>query len=161
MIERYQKTIIRISAEPVGSSRWKPKCEVRFNKNARIMLKHLELTHDYNTSQQAERAGMVFSKKWVDAGKPAPLVRAEQRKFFDDEHGTNENDTTKPICLETKRNERAKEHLLKAFMNAKKEGVEVHYFEPYLILYKTRNKAIQIFRLDQTELRKMFQDSPT
>jgi hypothetical protein len=71
MVEYYKKTTIIITAGPVGRSRWKPTCEVKFKKYAREMLKNLELTLDYDTPEQAERAGMIFSKKWVDAGKPA------------------------------------------------------------------------------------------
>ena len=70
MVEHYKNTIIQITAEPVGPLKWKPKCEIKFQHNARAALKNLELTLDYNTAEKAERAGMVFSKKWVDAGRP-------------------------------------------------------------------------------------------
>jgi hypothetical protein len=36
----------------------------------REVVKDLKLDLDYDTAEQAERAGLVFSKKWVDAGKP-------------------------------------------------------------------------------------------
>jgi hypothetical protein len=36
----------------------------------REVIKDLKLDLDYVTAEQAERAGLVFSKKWVDAGKP-------------------------------------------------------------------------------------------
>jgi hypothetical protein len=75
MEKRYKKTIIRITAEPAGSLRWKPSCQVTFRKNGRNILKKLNLNLDYDSAEQAERAGMVFSKKWIDAGKPAPLRR--------------------------------------------------------------------------------------
>ncbi len=44
MVEYYKKTTIIITAGPVGRSRWKPTCEVKFKKYAREMLKNLELT---------------------------------------------------------------------------------------------------------------------
>ena len=74
MVEHYKKTVIQIIVGPVGKSRWKPTCEIAFKKNAREVLKNLEIPLDYDTPEQAERAGMVFSKKWVDAGKPVPLT---------------------------------------------------------------------------------------
>jgi hypothetical protein len=41
-----------------------------FMKGGREVVKDLKLDLDYVTAEQAERAGLVFSKKWVDAGKP-------------------------------------------------------------------------------------------
>jgi hypothetical protein len=75
MVKTYKKAIIRIIAESTGRSRWKPSCDVTFIKNGRKILKRLNLNLDYDSAEQAERAGMVFSKKWIDAGKPAPLRR--------------------------------------------------------------------------------------
>jgi hypothetical protein len=44
-----------------------PICRVKFMKRGREVIKDLELDLDYGTSEQAERAGLAFSKKWVDA----------------------------------------------------------------------------------------------
>jgi hypothetical protein len=62
MEKRYKKTIIRITAEPAGSLRWKPSCQVTFIKNGRKTVKRLNLNLEYDSPEQAERAGMVFSK---------------------------------------------------------------------------------------------------
>jgi hypothetical protein len=39
----------------------------------REAVEYLKLDLEYDTAKQAERAGLVFSKKWVDAGKPNTL----------------------------------------------------------------------------------------
>lgn len=39
-------------------------------KGALEMIKELKLDVDYDTAEQAERAGFVFSKLWVDGGQP-------------------------------------------------------------------------------------------
>jgi hypothetical protein len=68
MEERYESATIMIT---VGLSdrrmRWKPICRVKFMKSGREVIKDLELDLDYGTSEQGQRAGLVSSKKWVDA----------------------------------------------------------------------------------------------
>jgi hypothetical protein len=68
MEERYESTTIMITVG-LGDRRmrWKPICRVKFMKGGREVIKDLKLDLDYGTSEQAERAGLVFSKKWVDA----------------------------------------------------------------------------------------------
>jgi hypothetical protein len=74
MEECYKDTTIVITARVVEQKlKWKSDCKIKFRKGARLGIRHLRLDLDYNTVQQAERAGMVFSKKWVDAGMPNPL----------------------------------------------------------------------------------------
>ncbi len=74
MEEFYKDAVILIMARVVdGKLKWKPTCKIKFVKGTREVIRHLTLDLDYNTVHQAERAGMVFSKKWVDAGMPAPL----------------------------------------------------------------------------------------
>jgi hypothetical protein len=71
MEEHYKSTTILITARLADRKlRWKPSCQVTFMKVGREMVKDLKLDLDYDTAEQAERAGLVFSKKWVDAGKP-------------------------------------------------------------------------------------------
>jgi hypothetical protein len=67
MEERYKDTIILISTDSVGKNmRWKPTCKVKFVKDRREVLEEIKLDLDYDTVEQAERAGLVFAKKWVD-----------------------------------------------------------------------------------------------
>lgn len=68
MEERYESATIMITVG-LGERRmrWKPICRVKFMKGGREVIKDLKLDLDYGTSKQAERAGLVFSKKWVDA----------------------------------------------------------------------------------------------
>jgi hypothetical protein len=80
MEERYESATIMITVG-LGERRmrWKPICRVKFMKRGREMIKDLELDLDYGTSEQAERAGLVFSKKCVDA-KPLKLAGLSLRK---------------------------------------------------------------------------------
>ena len=74
MEEHYKSTTILITAELADPQlKWKPTCQIMFMKRGREVVKDLKLDLDYVTAEQAERAGLVFSKKWVDAGKPNPL----------------------------------------------------------------------------------------
>jgi hypothetical protein len=80
MEEHYKGTIILVTAGPADrESKWKSTCKIKFMQGAREVLKDLELVLDYDTVEQAERAGMVFSKNWVDAVKPN-LVRSRPKK---------------------------------------------------------------------------------
>lgn len=80
MEEHYKGTIILVTAGPADrESKWKLTCKIKFMQGAREVLKELELVLDYDTVEQAERAGMVFSKIWVDAVKPN-LVRSRLKK---------------------------------------------------------------------------------
>jgi hypothetical protein len=45
--------------------RWGSSSEVKYLKDGRVALEYLKLDLDFDTAQQAERAGLVFSKKWV------------------------------------------------------------------------------------------------
>jgi hypothetical protein len=69
MKEHYKGTTILITARD-RKLKWEPTCQVTFMKGGREVVKDLELDLDYVTAEQAERAGLVFSKKWIDAGKP-------------------------------------------------------------------------------------------
>ena len=74
MEEHYKDTLILITAGPVYSKpRWKPTCKIKFMKGSREVSEDLNLDLDYETAELAERAGLIFSRKWVDAGKPKPL----------------------------------------------------------------------------------------
>jgi hypothetical protein len=84
MEEHYRGTVILVTAGPADrESKWKSTCKIKFMQGAREVVKDLELALDYDAVEQAERAGMVFSKKWVDAVKPN-LVRScpKKRVFF-------------------------------------------------------------------------------
>ena len=67
MEEHYKDTIILISTDLVGKNmRWKPTCKVKFVKDRREVLEEINLILDFDTIEQAERAGLAFAKKWVD-----------------------------------------------------------------------------------------------
>jgi hypothetical protein len=75
MEEQYKDAAIIVSITPsVMGSRWRSSCAVKFLKDGREAVKYLELNLDYGTAEQAKRAGLVFSKIWIDAGKPQPLT---------------------------------------------------------------------------------------
>ncbi len=73
MEEHYKDTVILITADSVdGKARWKAICTIKFVKDTREVSQDLKLDIDYETAEQAVRARLMFSKKWVDAGKPNP-----------------------------------------------------------------------------------------
>ena len=68
MEEHYKGAVILITNTPSAKGlRWKSSCAVKFLKDGCEAVEYLQLDLDYDTAQQAERAGLVFSKKWVDA----------------------------------------------------------------------------------------------
>jgi hypothetical protein len=74
MEEQYKDATIVITAAPsVIGLRWRSSCAVKFLKDGCEAVEYLKLDLDYDTPNQAERAGLVFSKIWIDAGKPQPL----------------------------------------------------------------------------------------
>jgi hypothetical protein len=75
MEEQYKDAAIVVTITPsVMGSRWRSSSAVKFLKNGREAVEYLELNLDYDTAEQAKRAGLVFSKIWIDAGKPQPLT---------------------------------------------------------------------------------------
>jgi hypothetical protein len=79
MEEQYKDATIIITAAPgvIGLS-WRSSCAVKFLKDGCEAAKHLKLDLDYDTVKQAESAGLVFSKIWIDAGKPQPLTTSHE-----------------------------------------------------------------------------------
>jgi hypothetical protein len=63
MEEHYKGTTILITASPADkTSRWKPTCQLKFMTGGREVIRDLPLDLDYETVEQAERAGLVFSR---------------------------------------------------------------------------------------------------
>jgi hypothetical protein len=68
MEEHYKDAIILVSTTPSAKGlRWRSSSAVKFLQDGREAVEYLKLDLDYDTAQQAQRAGLVFSKKWVDA----------------------------------------------------------------------------------------------
>ena len=65
--------VVTVTSSVIGL-RWRSSCAVKFLKDGDEAVEHLKLDLDYDTPKQAERAGLVFSKIWIDAGKPQPLT---------------------------------------------------------------------------------------
>ena len=59
-------TILITTLRSAQGLRWRSTCAVKFLKGGREAVEYLQLDLDYDTAQQAERAGLVFAKKWVD-----------------------------------------------------------------------------------------------
>ena len=69
MEEQYKGHVIRVTTEKdKGAYPWKPIC--RIHGAAREFIKQLDWPIGYDTSDQAEKVGLMISKKWIDAGKP-------------------------------------------------------------------------------------------
>ena len=73
MEEHYKGHVIRVTTEKDNSAYpWKPIC--RILDGAAGEFQRLDWPIGYTTSEQAEKAGLLVSKKWIDAGMPEPLT---------------------------------------------------------------------------------------
>jgi hypothetical protein len=72
MEERYKGHIIRVITEKDNSAYpWKPICSI-VDGGSQELVKRFEWNIGYYTPDQAEKVGMLISKKWIDARKPKP-----------------------------------------------------------------------------------------
>jgi hypothetical protein len=70
MEERYKGHVIRVTTEKDnGAYPWKPICRILAGAS-REFIKQLYWPIGYESSDQAEKVGLMISKKWIDAGKP-------------------------------------------------------------------------------------------
>ena len=70
MQERYKGHIILVTTgHPDDTNRWTPTCRIKFTDGSRELTKDLEWDLSYETPEEAERVGLLVSKKWVDARK--------------------------------------------------------------------------------------------
>jgi len=70
MEEQYKAYIIRVTIKHDNSQfPWKPICRIMY-AGSRELIKQLDWDIGYDTPDQAEKAGLLISKKWIDAGKP-------------------------------------------------------------------------------------------
>jgi len=74
MEEHYKGHIILVTTGHPDdkNNRWKPTCKIKFTDGSRKLTKDLEWDLSYETPEQAERVGLLVSKKWIDLGKPNP-----------------------------------------------------------------------------------------
>ena len=69
MEEQYKGDVIRVTTEKDNSAfPWKPICTI-LDGASREIIKQIDWQIGYDTPDQAERAGLIVSKKWIDAGK--------------------------------------------------------------------------------------------
>ena len=70
MEERYKGHVIRVTTEKDNSAfPWKPICRILIGAS-RKFIKQMDWQIGYDTPAQAEKVGLIISKKWIDAGKP-------------------------------------------------------------------------------------------
>jgi hypothetical protein len=70
MEEQYKGHVIRVTTEKDNSAYpWKPICKI-LDGASREFIKQIHWQIGYDTPDQAEKVGLVISKKWIDAGKP-------------------------------------------------------------------------------------------
>jgi len=68
--EQYKEHIIRVTTEKDNSAYpWKPFCRI-FEGATRESIKQIDWQLGYKTPDQAEKVGMLLSKKWIDAREP-------------------------------------------------------------------------------------------
>jgi hypothetical protein len=73
MEEQYKGHVLRVTIEEEkGTYPWKPVCRI-LDGAGREFIKQLDWPIGYNTPEQAEKVGLIISKKWIDAGKPEAL----------------------------------------------------------------------------------------
>jgi hypothetical protein len=66
MEEQYKGHIIRVTTEQDNSAfPWKPICRI-LDGASRKIIKEIDWQLSYDTPDQAEKAGRIISKKWVD-----------------------------------------------------------------------------------------------
>jgi hypothetical protein len=72
MEQRYKGHVIRITTEKDNSVYpWTPICRI-LDGGSLELIKRLDWPIGYHTPDQAEKVGMLISKKWIDARKPNP-----------------------------------------------------------------------------------------
>jgi hypothetical protein len=70
MEEQYKGHVIRVTTEKdKGAYPWKPICRIMYQRS-RELIKQLDWDIGYDTPDQAQKVGLLISKKWIDAGKP-------------------------------------------------------------------------------------------
>ena len=70
MEEQYEGYVIQVTTEKDDSSfPWKPICRI-LDGASREIIKHIDWQIGYDTLEQAQKVGLLVSKKWIDAGKP-------------------------------------------------------------------------------------------
>ena len=73
MEEQYKGHVLRVTTEKdKGAYPWKPICRI-LDREGRESIKQVDWPIGYKTPEQAEKVGLIISKKWIDAGKPEPL----------------------------------------------------------------------------------------
>lgn len=75
MEEYYEGYIIVVTVGRANRKfKWKPTCTI-LAEGSRSLIKDIEWVLDYETREQAERVGLLISKKWIDETKRRePLV---------------------------------------------------------------------------------------
>jgi hypothetical protein len=70
MEQQYKGYTIRVTIEHDNSEfPWKPICRIMYEGSCEL-IKQLDWDIGYGTPDQAEKAGLLISKKWIDAGTP-------------------------------------------------------------------------------------------
>ena len=69
MEEQYKGHVIRVTTEKDNSAfPWIPICRI-LDGASREFIKQIDWPIGYDTPDRAEKAGLIISKKWIDAGK--------------------------------------------------------------------------------------------
>jgi hypothetical protein len=69
MEKRYKGQVIRVTTEKDNSAYpWKSICKI-LDGTSREVIKQIDWQIGYDTPDQAEKAGLIISRKWVDAQK--------------------------------------------------------------------------------------------
>ena len=69
MEERYKAYVIRVTTEKDNSAfPWKPICRILDGATGKL-VKEIDWQIGYDSPDQAEKVGLILTRKWVDAQK--------------------------------------------------------------------------------------------
>ena len=78
MEEQYKGHLIRVTAEKDNSSfPWKPICRIMYQRSQEF-IEQLDWDIGYDTPDQAEKVGLLISKKWIDAREASKPLRSSR-----------------------------------------------------------------------------------
>ena len=73
MEEQYKGHVLRVTIEEEKAHIHGNQFAESWIERGENLYKQLDWPIGYNTPEQAEKVGLIISKKWIDAGKPEAL----------------------------------------------------------------------------------------
>jgi hypothetical protein len=78
MEQNYKRHLIIGIASCSLEGKWKPDVHIADLGNGdRFHIRLAKFSKNYPNEEEAEQAGVLFAKQWIDNGKPAPAASAD------------------------------------------------------------------------------------